>query len=268
MPLITWPGGKRKLFPEIEKHIKRIPFYNSYIEPFFGGGAVFFLLNPIGHSCILSDNNPNLIEAYEVLKQEGSYKNIIDGLLILKNTEEEYYRIRSCKPDSSLERTIRLLYLNKHCFNGLYRENRKGEFNASYGFHKSVVYDQEQIKNISKRLQEANPVILCSDWKETTKKANKNDLVFLDPPYYFTPKNKVAIYGSGSLTGLELDFFLQEFKRLTDLGAYVILTNANLPEVKEIFKDFKQQICDSAYTISCTINARQREPRELIITNF
>jgi len=132
-PILKWAGGKTQLLPEI---IKRMPHrYNKYIEPFFGGGALFFYAQP--HNAILADINPELVNLYTMVKHKPY--EIIELLKKFRNTEEDYYNIRSQDRLSlSLEmQAARTLYLNKTCFNGLYRVNKKGEFNTPYGKYKN-----------------------------------------------------------------------------------------------------------------------------------
>lgn len=156
-PFLKWAGGKTQLIPELSKYIPT--FYNNYIEPFIGGGAFFFYLNP--GKAIISDSNEELITTYKAVRD--SVEDIVAILNGYENEETFYYKIRALKPStlSDTERAARLIYLNKTCFNGLYRVNKKGEYNVPYGKRNGEFFNREHLRDSSEFLQNAN--ILLND---------------------------------------------------------------------------------------------------------
>ena len=177
-PFLKWAGGKTQMISDILKFVPKK--FNNYIEPFIGGGALYFNLNH--PKSIISDLNEELVITYKQVKE-----NIYDVIKILethKNTEEYYYKIRAVDTQklSDSEKAARLIYLNKTCFNGLFRVNKKGEFNVPYGKRSGSFLNKETLLGASNYLQETD--IYYSDYKEILKKyAKKGDFIFLDPPY-------------------------------------------------------------------------------------
>ncbi len=178
-PFLKWAGGKTQLLPELSRYV---PYkYNKYIEPFIGGGAFYFYLNP--SEAVIADLNYELVLTYLTIKQ--SVEEVISLLKSFKNEEDFFYEMRAKNPEilSNIERAARLLYLNKTCFNGLYRVNKKGQFNVPYGKRSGNFFDSEVLRDASEFLQ--NTTIEYADYSKTLKKhAKKGDFVFLDPPYY------------------------------------------------------------------------------------
>lgn len=234
-PFLKWAGGKTQLLPELIKYIPNE--YNKYIEPFIGGGALYFHLNP--EEAVIADLNYELIITYKTIKQ--SVEEVISLLKTFKNDEDFFYDMRSKDPErlSNIERTARLLYLNKTCFNGLYRVNKKGQFNVPYGNHSGKFFDSEILRDASEFLQKTR--IEFADYLETLRKyAKKGDFVFLDPPYYpvgkygdFKRYTKEFFYHDDQLA------LKEEFDRLVNLGCHVILTNSDHPVIMELYKDYE-----------------------------
>ena len=178
-PFLKWAGGKTQLLSELHKYI---PInFNKYIEPFIGGGAMFFSLNP--HESIIADSNEELVITYRQVKE--AVNDIIEHLETFEHSEEFYYNIRSLDP-KDLEhsyRAARLIYLNKTCFNGLYRVNKKGQFNVPYGKGNGSFLNEEVLRNASEFLTDTT--IINSDYLDILNKfAAEGDFIFLDPPYY------------------------------------------------------------------------------------
>lgn len=178
-PLLKWAGGKTQLLKEI---LPRVPSsYNRYIEPFIGGGAMFFALNPA--DSIIADSNPELTNVYRQVAENTD--EVISYLQTYSNTKEMFYAVRSqdwnmLSPSEAAARTI---YLNKTCFNGLYRVNRKGQFNTPFGrYSNPKICDIEALHAASAVLKRAK--IICGDYLKVLKEfAQPGDFVFLDPPY-------------------------------------------------------------------------------------
>ena len=178
-PLLKWAGGKTQLLNEILPLVPKK--FNRFIEPFVGGGAVFFALRP--QEGIIADSNPEVINVYRSVADDVD--GVIERLYHYKNTEEMFYAVRAMDWTklSCVEAAARTLFLNKTCFNGLYRVNRQGQFNVPFGHYKNPKFlDAEALVSASKLLRNTN--IVCGDYKAVlAENALGGDFVFLDPPY-------------------------------------------------------------------------------------
>ncbi len=245
-PFVKWVGGKRQLlkqFKELELYPPEEfkPTKNTYFEPFVGGGAVFLDLLP--QKAVLSDMNFELITAYNVIKTD--LKKLISKLKIhQKNNSKEYFlKIRSQNPKklSPVSVAARFIYLNRTCFNGLYRVNQKGEFNVPYGkYENPLIVDEENLERISKALK--NVKILHQDYKETVKNAKKGDFIYFDPPYApLNPTSSFTSYtkdGFGEKEQIELrDLFWELHKK----GCFVMLSNSNSDFINEIYGELTKR---------------------------
>lgn len=234
-PILKWAGGKTQLLSEL---ISRMPKeYNKYIEPFFGGGALFFYTQP--DTAILADINPDLVNLYKTVASDP--KNVIDILKTFENTEEFFYNIRSLDTQtlSREMQAARTIYLNKTCFNGLYRVNKKGQFNTPYGRYKNPnIINEEGILAVSGVLR--NTTFENFSYKQTLlKHVEQGDFIFLDPPYL--PIGKYEDFKRYTKEGFyEEDHreLAEEVKRLSEMGCHVILTNSNSPLVYDLYSDF------------------------------
>ena len=178
-PVLKWAGGKTQLLDEL---LSRAPkTYGKYIESFFGGGALFFALKP--QNAVIADSNPELINMYRQIA--NNVDEVIDRLKKYHNTQEEFYAVRqqNWMTLSPAEAAARMIYLNRTCFNGLYRVNRQGQFNVPYGKYKNPkICDEENLRQVSKALQGVE--ILCGDYLLVLEHyASAGDFIFLDPPY-------------------------------------------------------------------------------------
>ncbi|EST54035.1 DNA adenine methylase [Brevibacillus panacihumi W25] len=255
-PILKWAGGKQQLWFEIEKYIPSN--YNKYIEPFVGGGAIFFGLSP--EKAVLSDTNPDLINLYEVVRDNVS--NLIDILGNYHNDEEFYYFIRSQNPEklSKLERAARTMFLNRTCYNGLYRVNKKGEFNVPFGKYKNPkICDEATLINASNALK--GQILVCDDYLEVLNQyASEGDVIFLDPPYI--PVSQYADFKRYTKHFFDNDDhrdLAEEVKRLYEMGCTVILTNSNHPLVHELYSDYKIEIHQTKRFINSKGNNRVGE---------
>lgn len=178
-PFLKWAGGKTQLLDELNKYIPLN--YNKYIEPFIGGGALFFSLG--SNESVIADSNRELIITYKQVRD--NVEDVISILKSFEHTEEFYYNIRSMITDDLEKdfRAARLIYLNKTCFNGLYRVNKKGLFNVPYGKGKGKFLQKTVLREASESLQ--NTQIINADYLDVLQQyAEPNDFIFLDPPYY------------------------------------------------------------------------------------
>ena len=234
-PLLKWAGGKTQLLGEI---LPKVPKkFGKYIEPFIGGGALYFSLNRPGG--VIADSNPGLINMYRSVADD--IEGVITHLARFKNCEEVFYTVRALdwtrlSPSKAAARTI---FLNRTCFNGLYRVNQKGQFNVPFGRYKNPkILDEDSLRSASIILK--NTTIVCGDYKKVLSKyAKPGDFVFLDPPYL--PISEYADfkrYTKEQFYEEDHEELANEVKRLHELGCYVILTNSNHPLVHEQYKNF------------------------------
>lgn len=232
-PFLKWAGGKRWL---ASSSLMPIPeHFERYIEPFVGGGAVFFQLAP--DRSVLSDINQELINLYRVVRDTPVE---LEALMVehqAKHSRDYYYQMRADVPAGSVAQAARTLYLNRTCWNGLYRVNLQGEFNVPIGTKSTVIMEGESFSKLSEALQDA--AILCQDFAETLEDAEEGDFVFVDPPY--TVKHNL----NGFLKYNEKIFGWADQVRLheavvaaADRGASIVVTNADHESVRELYSDF------------------------------
>lgn len=249
-PLIKWAGGKRSLVAQIRPLLKG---YQRYYEPFFGGGAVFFDLAP--QQSVLSDLNPELINCYNVVKTRPA--ELIKKLKTLKNTEEFYYQVRASAPRTEVSRAARFIYLCTLSFNGIYRVNQAGKFNVPYGYKGHVSpCDPELIQSVGQKLQSAQ--LLCADFETVAMQATRGDCVYFDPPY------TVAHGNNGFLKYNEKIFSWKDQERLELLGralanrgVKVVISNADHPSIRKLYKAFDVQTVERWSVISGKSDGRK-----------
>ncbi|MCC8139359.1 MAG: Dam family site-specific DNA-(adenine-N6)-methyltransferase [Lachnospiraceae bacterium] len=260
-PIVKWAGGKTQMLNAI---IPKVPAkYGRYIEPFVGGGALFFALNP--EQSIIADSNPELINMYQQVADH--VEDVIAYLGQYKNTKEDFYEVRAV--DWTLlpkaEAAARMIYLNKTCFNGLYRVNKKGQFNVPYGKYKNPnICDKDALYVASELLRRSE--IVCGDYLSVLKEyAKPGDFVFLDPPYLpiseyadFKRYTKEQFYEEDHVE------LAKEVVRLQELGCHVILTNSNHPLVHELYAPFKIDVIPTKRYISC--DGSKRKGEDVIVT--
>ncbi len=260
-PIVKWAGGKTQMLNAI---IPKVPAkYGRYIEPFVGGGALFFALNP--EQAVIADSNPELINMYQQVADH--VEDVIAYLTQYKNTKEDFYEVRAVdwtllpKADAA----ARMIYLNKTCFNGLYRVNKKGQFNVPYGKYKNPnICDKDALYAASELLRRSE--IVCGDYLSVLKEyAKPGDFVFLDPPYLpiseyadFKRYTKEQFYEEDHVE------LAKEVVRLQELGCHVILTNSNHPLVHELYAPFKIDVIPTKRYISC--DGRKRKGEDVIVT--
>jgi len=246
-PFIKWAGGKRQLIPELLKHTPKN--FNNYFEPFVGGGALFFELYNLGllknKKVYLFDINEELINAYKVIK---NYPNeLIDKLkeFKAKHNKDFYYQIRELDRNenytnlSNIIKAARFIYLNKTCFNGLYRVNKKGYFNVPMGNYKNPqIIDEENILEVSKALK--NVIIKHCNYTEVLNYAKENDFIYFDPPYYpLSDTANFTSYTQYSFLEKEQIKLFEIFKTLCDKGAFVLESNSDTEFIKNLYKSYK-----------------------------
>lgn len=269
-PIIKWVGGKTQLLDKIHKLMPLA--YKRYYEPFLGGGAVLLDLNP--KEAVAGDTNFELINMYLQVRDRVenviTYLNSLDAAqLRAPDPKGYYYRVRENFNKNldtlSIEQAARFIYLNKHCFNGLYRVNSKGEFNVPFnGKVTGNSCDPDHLRKISKQLQ--NVKFKLVDFEKCVSDAKEGDFVFFDSPYApLTPT---------SFTDYTKDGFAYEdhlrladlFKKLSNEGVYCMLTNHDTDLIRELYKDYN--ITEVEVRRSINRNGNNRKGKELIITNF
>lgn len=237
-PFVKWVGGKRQLLKQFRQRKlyppeEFDPVKNRYFEPFVGGGAVFFDLLP--QSAYLSDLNNELIITYNIIK--NNVDNLITSLKKHINEKEYFLNIRIQDPNilSDLDVASRFIYLNRTCFNGMYRVNKSGGFNVPFGkYENPLICDEINLKKASIALK--NVEIVKQDYKEVLRKALKGDFVYFDPPYY--PINKTSLftsYTSESFLEKEQIELKNTFLELNNRGCYVMLSNSDTPFINDIY---------------------------------
>jgi len=245
-PFVKWVGGKRGLLSQI---LPLLPNkFNNYFEPFIGGGALFFELQKEGKldgkKVYLFDINSELINAYRVVKESPC--ELIKKLSEFKynHSKEFYYDIRAWDREENflkrdrIERASRFIYLNKTCFNGLYRVNKKNQNNVPIGSYKNPnICDIDVIYSASYALQ--NATILNVSYKEVLKYASKYDLIYLDPPYYpLNPTSSFTSYSEFEFLDREQEELFEVFCELDKKGAFVVHSNSDTEFINELYKEF------------------------------
>ncbi|KFJ41906.1 Dam family site-specific DNA-(adenine-N6)-methyltransferase [Francisella philomiragia] len=264
IPFLTWAGGKRWF---VQKYNNILPkTYNRYIEPFLGGGSVFFYLKP--KQAILGDINSDLITTYKMIRK--NYKKINELLLFHQSlhSKEYYYKIRETVPSSDIELAARFIYLNRTCFNGIYRVNHGGKFNVPKGTKNNVILDSDNFESLSELLQNAS--IKKSDFEKLIDSAKKGDLIFADPPYTVRHNNNGFIGYNEKLFSWDDQIRLANaLMRAKDRGVQIVATNANHESIRELYKDrsFDFDIVSRYSSISSTKNSR-KQYEELIIKEY
>ncbi|MDD6403089.1 MAG: DNA adenine methylase [Mollicutes bacterium] len=271
-PFVKWAGGKRQI---LDKLIKYVPEdFNTYYEPFVGGGALFFELSP--KNAVINDSNEELINVFRCIKDEEKLTKMCNELNHheANHSEEYYYKIRNIDRDknkfnrlSDYKRAARTIYLNKACFNGLYRVNSKGEFNVPFGKKLKVnTYEGQNIGIIHAYLNFNNIKILSIDFEEAVKDAKEGDFIYFDPPY----DSDTSTFNSYTEDGFSKDEQIRlsnVFKNLSDRGCYVMLSNHNTVLINELYKDFYIHKITAKRNINS--NGKKRgKVEEVIITNY
>jgi DNA adenine methylase len=271
-PFIKWVGGKRGLLEQILPLFPKK--FNNYYEPFVGGGAVFFELFSKGvlknKKVVLSDINEELVNTYNVVKDTPF--ELIGKLEEYKeqHSKEFYYKIRELdrqngyKKLSNLEKATRFIYLNKTCFNGLYRVNKKGYFNTPIGSYKNPnIADEDVILSASEALQ--NVKIIHQSFKDVLKQAYQDDLIYFDPPYYpLNETSKFTSYDSNCFLEDEQFELFEVFDKLSDIGAKVVQSNSDTKFIKELYKNFDIKIVNANRFINSKSNGRGKITEVLI----
>lgn len=262
-PFVKWVGGKRALLPELAV---RFPArYNRYFEPFLGGGAVFFHLQP--ERSILSDFNAELIDTYTTVRDDVD--RLIQHLATHHNDEEYYYALRAQDPSALtvLERASRMIFLNRTCFNGLYRVNARGGFNVPFGKHKNpTICNEPGLRSASLALQGVE--LHHRSYAAILDEACAGDFIYFDPPYH--PRNATAnftSYTSDSFSEADQVALRDTFAALAARGCKVMLSNSDTPLIRDLYADFHTEIVMAPRFVNR--DASKRGPvSEVVVRNY
>ena len=271
-PFVKWAGGKRQIIDKLKQYVP--DEFDTYYEPFVGGGALLFELSP--KKAVINDSNKELMNIYNVLCDEDKFKKMCNLLnhYEVEHSSDFFYEIRNKDRNkksydrlSDYTKAARTIYLNKACFNGLYRVNSKNEFNVPFGKKEKInTYEGNNLITVSTYLTMNDIKILCVDFEVSVKDAKKGDFVYFDPPYDSDTStfNSYTEEGFGKEEQIRL---AKLFKELSDKGVYVMLSNHNTVLVRDLYKNYNFHFIEAKRNINA--NGKKRGMvEEVIITNF
>lgn len=270
-PFVKWAGGKRQLLGEIKDRLPKS--YGHYYEPFVGGGAVFFELAP--REATINDINASLINAFRQIRSNpqevmDALDEIDNGQLECEDPKSYYYSIRErynahlSGETHDITSAALLIYINKHCFNGLYRVNAKGLFNVPYNGSTKASYTRENILALSEAL--ANVTIMNGDFENACTDAQSGDFVFFDSPYAPLNPTSFESYTKEGFSQEEHKRLAELYRKLSDRGCYCMLTNHNTPFIRDLYDGFNTDVVAVRRAINS--DASKRTGTEVIITNY
>lgn len=262
-PFLKWAGGKGRLLGQYQAFFPKR--FSRYYEPFVGAGAVFFHLAP--KHAVLSDTNPDLVACYQVLKHDVD--DLVELLRMYRHDKDFYYHVRELDAAtlSPVQRAARMIFLNKTCFNGLWRVNRRGQFNVPFGDYKNPkILDEENLRAVSAALQHVE--ILHSPFDHVLEVARKGDFIYMDPPYH-------PVSSTASFTSYSADDFKPEdqrrladtYRALAERGCKVMLSNSDVPFIRELYADFRIEQVWAARAINRDASKRGAVS-EVVVLNY
>lgn len=271
-PFVKWAGGKRQIIDKLKEHVPEE--FDTYFEPFVGGGALLFELEP--EKAVINDSNRELMNVYECIQDETKLEKMLRELdkYEANHSEEFYFEIRNKDRDKAkfwkivdYKRAARTIYLNKACFNGLYRVNSRNEFNVPFNKKDKInTYDGPNMRTIHAYFNYRDVTLLSCDFEEAVKDAKKGDFIYFDPPY----DSDTSTFNSYTEDGFDRNEqvrLARVFKELADRGCYVMLSNHNTSLIKELYKDFNIHLIEAKRNINA--NGKKRgKVEEVIITNY
>ena len=259
---LTWAGGKN-WFVRYQNH--RLPNqYNRYIDPFLGGGSVFFYMEP--ELAILSDINNELITTYKAIQLDWRKLNTKLQIHSRNHSDEYYYTVRAKHPREITSIAARMIYLNRTCFNGIYRVNRQGTFNVPRGSKNTVFTGQEEFEQRSLILQ--NAVLRSCDFEETIDEARENDFLFCDPPYAIRKEQSFVGYSQNLFNWDDQVRLANALQRAKQRGVKILMTNVNHPSIRALYENRDGFILDevSRYSSITGTSGGRRQYSELIVS--
>jgi len=270
-PFLKWAGGKRQLLPEIREHIPET--FNSYYEPFLGAGAVFLDLLPT--KAIVNDFNEQLMLTYRVIRDSVDELIRILDIHKARNSRDYFYEIRALDRNKhvfdllpDVDKAARLIYLNKTCFNGLYRVNSRGEFNAPYGRYKNpTICEAEVLRAVSHYLNSHEVQLLCKDFADAVADASRGDFVYFDPPYFSSDNTNFTSYQAEGFDASEQERLRDVFAELSDRGVKCLLSNSDTEFIRELYSGFDIRTVSAIRAINADANGRGRV-NEVLVRNW
>lgn len=262
-PFLRWAGSKRLLLPAIVDVLPAA--FGTYREPFLGGGSLFFLLRP--ESAVISDSCVDLIQTYEAIRDHRDV--IVDTLSDLKPDPDFFYRLRANRSTDPAARAAEFIYLNKTCWNGLYRVNSRGEFNVPFGRPKTAtIFTVDNLTACSTALAGDGIAIHSDDFEAALEAATEGDLIFLDPPYVTMHNNNGFVDYNETLFCWKDQIRLATWaEKLAARGAAVIVTNANHPEITDLYPSFKRVVVSRASTLASDVRKRRKVEEVILVSH-
>jgi DNA adenine methylase len=262
-PFLKWAGGKRWF---VQRHADLVPkAFNRYIEPFLGGGSVFFHLQPA--QSLLGDTNPDLIAAYRGIKQ--NWKGVVKSLQYhsRQHSDEHYYAIRGRRPTEDIPRASRMIYLNRTCFNGIYRVNLRGEFNVPRGTKDAIMLDSDHFDLMAKLLEGAD--IRVADFEVLINEAQAGDFVFADPPYTVRHNfNGFVKYNEKLFSWQDQERLAEALIRAKRRGVHILSTNASHSSIRELYDDYGFNLITTSRYSSISASSKHRKQFDELIISF
>lgn len=261
-PFLRWAGSKQRLLGQILPFVP--PVYGRYYEPFLGSGALFLALQPQRAS--LSDFSEEVVGVWKAVRDSVDY--LSEYLRPLKPDKAEFYKIRGSRSVDYPARAAEFLYLNKTCWNGLFRVNSRGEFNVPYGAPQSdFIFDESNLKICAKLLKRRDVSLTRCDFAQTLRSPREGDLVYLDPPYVTKHNlNGFRDYNERLFSWDDQVRLAATARRLADRGAHVIVSNADHADVVELYKDFRLVQLQRPSTIASNAAKRGRVTEALFLS--
>jgi DNA adenine methylase len=258
---LRWAGSKRKLLPTLQRLAP--PKFQRYVEPFCGSLCLYVALKP--PAALVGDINDELVNFYRMIAWRPMA--IASVAHQLANDEATYYELRACDPRTlgAQERAVRFLYLNRFCFNGVYRTNRKGAFNVARGKHMGSIPPVQELVGFGRLMRRAT-VHRC-DFEELVDAAKRNDFIYLDPPYAGRGVRDRGEYGMGAFKEGDLDRLADALHRASERGVKVLLSYADLPEIRRRFRSWNVTTLDVTRNVAGFARARD-SVSELILRNY
>lgn len=258
-PFLRWAGGKQWI---VDSLLKLTPTnFNTYYEPFLGGGSLFFALCP--EYAVLGDKNRRLIETFKIVRDRPF--DVIRSLSKWANEKEVYYKVRSQEYSEEVLQAAQLIYLNKSCWNGLFRVNKNGWFNVPFGDNGREIYNKENIVQASKILKGAK--LFCCDFQKLVKDAKSGDFIYFDPPYtVLSIKNGFRRYNEDLFSWEDQVRLAETACELADKGCYVVVTNANYEEIIKLYPRFDYQKIKRQSTLAADPLRRTKTEEALFIS--
>mgnify|MGYP005993114087 CR=1 FL=1 len=259
--IFRWAGSKKKLINEL--NLAAPNKYNNYIEPFVGSGI--FYLHQNAHSAVLADYNEHLIQAYTQVRDNPT--KLWERCCSISNMESTYYEVRSLDPYNlnDIDRAARFIYINRYCFNGVYRTNLKGGFNVSRGKGNLGIPSWEVFKAFSDKLQGCQ--LQCSDFETVIDEANADDFIYIDPPYIDLSKRDRGEYGAGSFGHHDLERLAESAKRASDRGCKLLISYMDCDFMKDLFSEWRLFPLEVSRSVSCTTSNRKKA-KEIFLANY